>query len=194
MGSDGKCDLCGETTGGAGIYCARLDICATCVQARPLAPRVAHHGFELSMSERREERSSSDEPDYIHTRVAGVLATRLRADVDFTTEGLGHRLFKFVGRYLDEPQAGDPLFDDNIFVETNTPALTRVLLADAGVQSAVMQIVSELGPFGIDPTDSGCEVVVSTAFPDAGRVPSSHQYLVAALLHHIARIDEARAS
>jgi hypothetical protein len=57
----------------------------------------------------------------------------------FSSEHLGHKLIKL---FSDELQAGDPIFDDRIYVDTEQRDATAALLASETIQSALLQLVA----------------------------------------------------
>ncbi len=54
-------------------------------------------------------------------------------------EGLHHKLIKLL---VHEVEVGDPAFDDNVFIRTSDPERAAAVLANEGVQSALVSLLS----------------------------------------------------
>lgn len=59
----------------------------------------------------------------------------------FTPQLARHAVVKLVVR---EVEVGDPIFDDRIYVRTSDPERAAALLADEGLQSAVLALLSDV--------------------------------------------------
>ena len=56
-----------------------------------------------------------------------------------TRQRMRHRVLKL---FVHELEVGDPLFDDRVFISTETPEETQRVMDEEGVQSAILALVA----------------------------------------------------
>ena len=78
-----------------------------------------------------------------HWSLPGMTTVR----ATFTPEGFTHKLRKL---FSSEIQVGDPMFDDAVFVSTNTNEATVAFLNKPGVQDAIYGFVTSGGSVSIN--------------------------------------------
>jgi hypothetical protein len=178
------CGLCQEALSSGGERCCGLDMCVACYSG-DLRERLRDRGFAIEVETWVSQSSSDDDVDTHHTRVKGSVRTSIQANATFTREQRGDRILRFFGR--KELQAGDPLFDDTVWVETETEDQTRRLLAETGLQDVILEAISEFGSVRFTPAEGGCTVVVHSTWTSRQVLPDvhSHQRVVASALHYL---------
>lgn len=140
-GSD-ACEVCGRD-GAAEHF--EIRICATCCETPE-----AIDGVELELS--HEQRYDSSElyesalVHEVHLRLSFSGGTDVSAT--FTHERGGHRLVKL---FRHEYQAGDPRFDDAIYIRDKHRKATEQLLSRPGAREAILRLVGERGELHVEP-------------------------------------------
>jgi len=81
------------------------------------------------------------------TQLAFTLPKGIELQATFSKEGLGDKLVKI---FKKEIQAGDPAFDQSVYVKTDTEELTAALLQGADVRRAIANIVNAGGFIQVD--------------------------------------------
>lgn len=176
MSAPTHCQLC---AGGTPIATRNhgLDLCEPC-SAGYLVGRLDHLGAQMVVDEVEREGRQGEVYHELHVvaRMPGALpvfATFARKDLARTLRGLFAK---------DRLVLGDPLFDSRIWVQTRTAPLVRTLLANDGLQSAVMTLVAACGEVKLQP--GLIDVRASVEDLDVrAEVPLA----VGALLHYLAR-------
>jgi len=142
------CALCGAgLTGDTTHRVATLDLCAVCGLGDP-APKLAERGIEMASRSWSEVHGSGNTRHTVMlAEVVGRVSQPLSYAVTFSRETLTHRITKL---FRSELQAGDPLFDDAIWVETRDEAAVSELLPIEAFQTAVMELVGECAPVVIE--------------------------------------------
>jgi len=139
------CGLCGQAAVEASMdRICRLNVCGLCSHGE-LSERVLHRGWSTSCEvdtarEHYQYRSGRERSLMLDVDAACTFERDLGVDLRLKPEGFIDKLAKLKRA---EVQAGDPLFDDLIFVKTKTPEKVKRLLAMAGAQEAAMEIFSE---------------------------------------------------
>ncbi|MFT3693858.1 MAG: hypothetical protein QM831_12005 [Kofleriaceae bacterium] len=89
------------------------------------------------------------------TQLTLTLPKPAKVKATFSTESVGKKLVKI---FKKELQTGDPHFDDEIYISTDTPDETKAFLDD-DVRSAVGVLVTTGGPIHIE----GTQVTITLA-------------------------------
>lgn len=114
-----------------------FDICGACRVGHVSGPAAAL-GFDLTS--RRYSRSNRDSTThYLEITVRHPTAYPL--DVTFRRQESAPRWLRWLLPSGD-PEVGDALFDDHVFVSADASPALDGLISDEGVQSAVMEITS----------------------------------------------------
>jgi hypothetical protein len=184
-----SCDLCQGRLYTPGHRSCGLELCDDCLLGGNVGERVSHRGFRITQRIWTETSKNDSSSRTHHTEVTGFVATTLRVHLRFNHESFVERIGKWLG--TKELQVGDDLFDDAVFVVTQTPALAKQVLAIEGQQMVVLEALSELGTIKFDPADDGCQVTIHSAISSKASVhPSTgQQRAVACALHHLLRAE-----
>lgn len=81
------------------------------------------------------------------TQLAFTLPKPIELQATFSKEGFADKLVKI---FKKEIQAGDPTFDETVYVKTDTPELTAALLQAADVRASIARMVSAGGVIEVD--------------------------------------------
>ena len=81
------------------------------------------------------------------TQLAFTLPKPIEIQATFSKEGFGNKLVKI---FKKEIQAGDPAFDETVYVKTDTPELTAALLEKADVRAGIARLVGAGGVIEVD--------------------------------------------
>jgi len=76
-----------------------------------------------------------------------TLPREVAVQATFSKERVQHKISKL---FTKELQTGDPDFDDEIFVRTDTPEATAAFLASRDIRNILLDCVSLAGPVEID--------------------------------------------
>jgi hypothetical protein len=120
-----------------------FDVCGSC--------RVGNHdaglerwGLSLDVERSKRTSGSGEQSKTIYVLEATVrFPTPLSARAHFRQETGFDRLWQMVAR--SEPQGGDPLFDRAVFIEQAYGSDLPTVLADEGVQGAILELVATGG-------------------------------------------------
>jgi hypothetical protein len=125
-----RCSLCGGD--GANSRLSGLDLCAECVHQTPTGC-LAEQSIEVRFT------------GVLGTFEAQVRVPGIPADFQLNCrrEGWAHQASKL---FVHELQLGDPVFDANIFIRTSDPSRAGLLLANEGLQSAVLGLLASVQP------------------------------------------------
>jgi len=176
--ADSQCELCleylddGQLNRHSGI-----DLCDRCLEGDVMS-RVRPRGFHFDVETWKTTSTDSNnrKKTWYNVRVTGSLPDDPPVDAAFCSEGLLEKIAKL---FRKEIQVGDPLFDDYVYVRTDTPEATERLLESEGAQMAIMEFVTSDGLVSID---SGR---VSARRSDVDKMPDTDSmYLNTALLLH----------
>lgn len=189
------CALCRMSLPDAGHRTCALDLCEACYVG-DLGKRLAGRGFAIKVETWVHKATSDDGVDTHHTRVTGTVATPVQPHATFTREQLGHRIRRWFGK--GDIEVADPLFDDSIWVETDTDSHTRAMLRELGIQDVILEAVHDFGSICFIPVEGGCAVVAHTTWSSRQLTPDaeSHQRIVACALHYLqrAKLESAGSS
>lgn len=179
-----SCALCEDELSGPGQRTCGVELCWACYGG-DLRERLRPRGFVIEEKTWTSSPSSADGQIIYNTRVTGVVAIHSVPRAIFSRESLGTKLVKFFGRH--EIQVGDSLFDDAIWVDTDTPEITAHLLRHEGLQSVVLDAVHELGALQLQPVPGGCQASVFTTHSSGAQLPpaTGHQRTIALALLHL---------
>jgi hypothetical protein len=180
------CDLCGYPlpADGSADRCCGLNMCQICY-AGDSKKRLAEAGLELEVEKWTTTSGGENKTTDHHTRVTGTARCSIHPRATFTREGLGDRIARFFGR--EEIEVDDPLFDDSVWVDTDTDADTRKLLSIAGIHDVILEAITDFGGVRFTPTEGGCTIVVHSTWNKNSVMPDvfSHKRVVAAGLHYL---------
>lgn len=116
---------------------AGLDICSTCATSDP-EPLMLEHGIYIDWNAQLQTFSTS----------ASIQGVDHELQLTCSPELLQHKLIKL---FVHELEVGDPIFDDQIYLRTNTKARAADLLANEGVQTALLALLSGVRPGQVFP-------------------------------------------
>ncbi len=172
-----RCDLCRDPLGSSSaLRCAELDLCPSCFDGSNIDQSLrASRGFLLE-HERGEQLTDRGLDEYY--KAVGTLPMGTGVTVAFGREDLAHKVTKLFRREL---QVGDPLFDDHVFVDAMVTPRLESLMATAGFQSAVMDLLSEVRAFRIEDRVVRVEVYSRVGLSPIGTLGRS----VVVLMHHL---------
>ena len=88
-----------------------------------------------------------NEDDSEGTQLAFTLPKAIELQATFSKEGFGNKVVKI---FKKEIQAGDPAFDEVVYVKTDTEELTAALLKATDARRAIASIVGAGGLIQID--------------------------------------------
>ncbi|MDX9720551.1 MAG: hypothetical protein RBU37_07380 [Myxococcota bacterium] len=125
------CDLCGSQTSEPLYREFSLSFCPAC----QLAPLTAWKATGGLYEETRESYRDDSNRNMLKVNLAWHRRLKTPIMAQFCHERFWHKLGKL---FRAEIQTGDPLFDQTVFISTNTETETRSLLRNDGVQSALM--------------------------------------------------------
>jgi hypothetical protein len=143
-----QCELCGDTED----HLARtfgLDVCARCLAAqfdRELSGWDAQIGLWTWDHGAIGKLHPHSATNRLEIRATATTPVPVRAL--FTLETLGLRLITLLTREL---KAGDPLFDDRVYVSTEDRTGTALLLQNEGAQAAILELVTSGGSVKVEP-------------------------------------------
>lgn len=89
------------------------------------------------------------------TEVVVTLPKSTRVQATFTPEGFGDKLLKIFTR---EIQIGDPLFDDEVHIKTDTEDATAALLKSRDLCAIIERVITSGGAIEIDGTTVKLEI------------------------------------
>ena len=124
-----NCSLC-ACEASPTLRISGLDLCEDCCQADP-SEALAQRGLPVEFDDRLGYFSAG----------AGISHADPEFHISCRPELFVHKLEKLVHA---EVQVGDPAFDDRVFIRTSKPGLAAHVLADEGVQSALLALLSGL--------------------------------------------------
>ena len=81
------------------------------------------------------------------TEVTVTLPKSTGVEATFASEGFGDKLFKI---FKKEIQVGDPLFDEQVHIKTDTMEQTEALLQSSDVRAIIERVVVNGGAIEID--------------------------------------------
>ena len=182
-----RCDLCREALIKAANRTCGLDLCDPCYTSS-LRQRLAPRGFVIELEKWVSKSNSDDGVSTHHTRVTGTVRSSIQPRAAFTREALGTRIKRFFGR--GDLEVGDSLFDDNIWVDTDTEEQTRAMLAEVGLQDVIFEAVNDFGGIRFSPAEGGCTVMVHSTWNKNQVTPDvfSHQRVVSSALHYLEQV------
>lgn len=142
---DGRipCFVCGEANDRR--FVARqfgVDVCEPC-ETGQAAERAAAWGLELEFAQGRAASQNRDQVTAFEARGLDFPDLGVR----FSKQGLMERFAKLG---TTEPEAGDAIFDDRVYVLARDKALAAELITDERLQSAVIYLVGEDFLVGIE--------------------------------------------
>jgi hypothetical protein len=158
---EGVCSFCGAEVGAGRLYrdCG-VDICDSCRDPDQLEAAVRAKDWTVSTrrwKERRQRRKTQIGSGYhdkesvtSHCLELNVGAPGTRPiEAQFTAQTLDRQIDKL---FHEEAEAGDPVFDDKIYVSTSDREATSAFLKDEGVQTAILDLFAEGAYVTIDAT------------------------------------------
>lgn len=123
-----------------------FDLCEECGYGAGLVDVQLRHGF-LMHTETWERSSGGDNPTtYLGLQIHIDLPRAPDAAAHFGREVRGIPLLEWLGLGSGKDhEVGDPLFDDAVWITEDEGTDIAALLADEGVQTAIMELVSRGG-------------------------------------------------
>ncbi len=165
-----------------------LEVCAACRETDRRSASVQEAGWTVQTRrwrERHTRRSRATLADGLkeqsvvfHCIGLDVGAPNTRpVEVQFTRQNLDHRIEKL---FTEEVEAGDPFFDDLVYVTTSDAVSAAALLADDGVRAAITDLVQEGAYITVD----AAGVHARICSPEQ-RSPGDYSRPVFALVRHL---------
>ena len=145
------CQLCGQPDSTL-LRCHGLDLCDACGAGHFEGRSLGDWDAGLRVREWHSGIVNKMEPLAEHHRLKGTVWATMPVPLHaaFFSEHLGHRVIKL---FTDELHAGDPLFDDRIWVRTHDREGTARLLSNVGAQAAILELVTLGGAVEIRPEE-----------------------------------------
>src|SRR5689334_17640738 len=81
------------------------------------------------------------------TEVVVTLPKSTGVEASFTSEGFGDKLLKI---FTKEIQVGDPLFDEQVHIKTDTAEQTEALLQSSDIRAIIERVIVNGGAIEID--------------------------------------------
>lgn len=136
-----QCAVCHEAQGAEVVGLNRvggLDVCDPCLLG--LAPqRVRARGWSLAIRQWERRDSEGNVVGY-GTEANLRLPRTMGVHFKCRRKTIGWKLVQLIKPSI---KAGDPLFDNHVYVRSKNAGLTRTILADEGVQSILMDMLGE---------------------------------------------------
>ena len=181
MSEGAACDLCGREGEKLSAHYG-LGICPHCVAGKFHEDRISKlWGADLEVLSQEEFDPDLHSSPIVHKlEVSGTFPHHVDVAATFIPERAGHKMVKL---FKDELQAGDPLFDDAIYIKDVDREGTRKLIANRDAQQAILDLVGNSGTLTLAPG--------SLRYHWSGRggdVPRQQTLAVHALARHLSQL------
>ena len=139
------CEFCGEPSpSGSYDRVAGLDVCTPC-RSTGVLEHLRSRGYAATA-----RHWVTRDPETNNRTVHVQTDITLPVDPGITLRCVKERWYHHISRlFRDELQVGDPIFDDHVYVAKGNSAAVADLLANEGIQSAIL-LVGAGGSFVLD--------------------------------------------